>query len=208
MLQAFHYFPSIIYREERPEWVARTLELTQPYLAEIKELREDDPLPRTFPVFQTLPMHDDMDFEFLWGHILRTAQDIMRSERYKVDKYRFYMQSMWLQDVGTYGGQPAHTHKDSQICALFFLDTPEAGSYPVFEDPRMGKHMVELDAEISNNEVYPANNQVHFSNVVPGTILYFSSWLSHLITLNASDSNTRLIHFVVSARDRYDRCSM
>lgn len=208
MVQSFHYFPSIIYREERPEWVARTLELSQPYLAEVKELRKEDPLPRIFPVLQTLNMRDDPNFEFLWGHILRTTQDIMRSERYLVDKYKFYMQSMWLQDIGTYGGQPAHTHRDSQMCALFFLDTPEAGSYPVFEDPRAGKHMIELDAEISNDEVYPANSQVHFSNVVPGTILYFSSWLSHLITLNASDSNTRLIHFVVSATDRNNPCNM
>jgi uncharacterized protein (TIGR02466 family) len=208
MLQAFHYFPSVIYREEHPEWVTRTLALSNTYLADTNEFHKDNPLPRTFPVTQTATMHNDPEFEFLWGHVLRTSQDIMRSERYLVDKYRFYMQGMWLQDIGTYGGQPAHTHKNSQICALFFLDTPEGGSYPVFEDPRTGKHMVELDAEVSNNEVYPANRQVHFPNVIPGTLLYFSSWLSHLITLNASDSNTRLIHFVVSATDRNNSCNM
>ena len=208
MVQAFHYFPSIIYREERPEWVARTLELSGKYLTEIKELHEDNPLPRTFPVFQTMPMHNDPDFGFLWGHVLRTTQDIMRSERYLVDKYRFYMQSMWLQDIATYGGQPSHIHKNSQMCALYFLETPQTGSYPVFEDPRVGKQMIELDAEVSAEEVYPANNQVHFSNVVPGTLLYFSSWLPHLITLNAADTNTRLIHFVVSATDRNNPCNM
>lgn len=208
MLQAFHYFPSIIYREERPEWVARTLELSDRYLTEAKELREDNPLSRTFPVLQTLSMHDDADFKFLSGHVLQTAQDIMRGERYLVDNYKFYMQSMWFQDIGTYGGQPSHIHKDSQICALFFLKTPEAGSYPVFEDPRTGKRMMELDAEISPNDVYPANNQAHFANVTAGTLLYFSSWLSHLITLNAADSNTRLIHFVVSATDRNNPCNM
>lgn len=207
MVQAFHYFPSIIYREERPEWVARTLELSGKYLAEIKKFREDDPLPRNFPVLQTFSMHDDPEFEFLSGHVLRTSQDIMRGERYLVDNYKFYMQSMWFQDIATYGGQPSHIHKDSQICALYFLETPQMGSYPVFEDPRTGKRMIELAAEVSDTEVHPANNQVHFSNVIPGTILYFSSWLSHLITLNAADNSTRLIHFVVSATGRNNPCN-
>lgn len=208
MVQAFHYFPSIIYREERPEWVARTLELGNKYLTETKKFHEDNPLPRTFPVLQTASMHEDLEFEFLSGHVLRTSQDIMRGERYLVDNYKFYMQSMWLQDIASYGGQPSHTHRNSQMCALYFLETPTSGSYPVFEDPRASKRMIELDAEVSSDAVYPANHQVHFSNVVPGTVLYFSSWLSHFITLNASDESTRLIHFVVSATDRSTPCSM
>lgn len=205
MLSAFSYFPSAIYREERPEWAASTLAACEPYAVEARGWGD---LPRTFPVLQTRNMQDDPALSGLATHVRDTAINILREQRYLVERYAFWVSGMWLQEIGTYGGQPTHVHKTGQICALYFLETPESGSYPIFEDPRPGKLMSELDAEISPDEVYYGNNQVHFPNVQSGTILYSNSWLPHRIHLNGSDEHTKLIHFVVSAADRNNACNM
>jgi uncharacterized protein (TIGR02466 family) len=191
-MEAFTYFPSVIYREERPDWVGYTLQVAQKYYA----IAPDNDV-----MAQTTHMANDLDLKFLVDYLVLASDTILRSQGYDMDKYELYVSSLWGQDVKCTGGTNVHVHKNTQICGWLFLETPEGGSYPIYHDPRMNKQMIELDY-VQGTELTNASSYVHFNNVKPGTFLMANSWMQHQLTPNNSQAQTKSIHFTVSHRER------
>lgn len=200
-MDAFAYFPSMVYREEHPELVDYTLKVCDKHFAEQAKLHETNPLPKCFPVLQTNHMANDPELLYITEFFKTTAINILREQGYRVDNYNFYVQGMWGQDIKCYGGHAPHIHKNSQISGFFFLEVPEGGSYPVFHDPRAGRAMIELDFDIGQN-VTVASNQIHFNNMKPGTFMFFNSWLPHQLTLSATDKPTKFLHFTLAHQEK------
>ena len=191
-MEAFAYFPAMVYREEHPDWVGYTLQVAQKYYAAVQN---------GTPVAQTAYMANDPDLKFLVDYLLLAGDTILREQGYDMDKYEVYLSGLWGQDVKCTGGTNVHVHKNSQICGWFFLETPEGGSYPIYHDPRMNKQMVELDY-VQGPELTNASSYVHFNNVKPGTFLFANSWMQHQLTPNNSQAETKSIHFIISHRER------
>jgi uncharacterized protein (TIGR02466 family) len=191
-LQAFSYFPAMVYRDEHPEWVGYLKEAANKYYTGIS---------KDGPLCQTYSMVSDPAFKFLLDYLVMSSVEILESQGYAVGNYDFYVSQLWGQDVDCMGGTDVHVHKNSQISGWLFLETPENGAYPVYHDPRMNKAMVELDYA-QNSELTDASSRVHFNNVKPGTVLMANSWLQHQLIQNNSQAQTKSIHFVVSHRDR------
>jgi len=191
-MDAYTYFPSVIYREEHPDWVGYTLQVAQKYYAAAQN---------GSVMAQTDHMANDPDLKFLVDYLVLASNTILREQGYDVDKYELYVSGLWGQDVKCNGSTNVHVHKNSQICGWFFLETPEGGSYPVYHDPRMNKQMIELDY-IQSTELTNASTTVHFNNVQPGTILMANSWMQHQLTPNMAQTETKSIHFIVSYRER------
>jgi len=191
-MESYAYFPSVVYREEHPDWVDYTLQVAQKYYAAAQN---------GGAVAQTMHMANDLDLKFLVDYLVLASDTILRSQGYDVDKYELYVSGLWGQDVKCTGGTNVHVHKNSQICGWFFLETPEGGSYPVYHDPRMNKQMVELDY-VQGAELTNASSYVHFNNVKPGTVLMANSWMQHQLTQNMAQAETKSIHFIVSHRER------
>lgn len=191
-MDAYAYFPSAVYREERPDWVEYTLQVAQKYY---------DAAQNNNALAQTMHMANDPDLKFLVDYIVMAADAILRDQGYSMDKYELYVSGLWGQDVKCNGSTNIHVHKNSQLCGWFFLETPEDGSYPVFYDPRMNKQMIELDY-VQGEEIKNATSSVHFKNIKPGTVLMANSWMQHQLTPNMSQLETKSIHFIVSHRDR------
>ena len=191
-MEAYPYFSSAVYREERPDWVDYTLQVARKYYA-----TTDD----GGAMAQTTHMANDPDLKFLVDYLVLASDAILRDQGYDMDKYELYVSGLWGQDVKCTGGTNVHVHKHSQICGWFFLETPEGGSYPVYHDPRMNKQMVELDY-VQGTGLTNASSYVHFNNVKPGTVLMANSWMQHQLTQNTAQAETKSIHFIVSHRER------
>jgi uncharacterized protein (TIGR02466 family) len=191
-MDAFAYFSSNIYREEHPDWVGYTLQVTQKYYAAVQS---------GDLMAQTAHMADDPDLKFLVDYLLLAGNTILRDQGYDVDKYELYLSGLWGQDTGCNGGTNVHIHKNSQICGWFFLETPEGGSYPIYHDPRMNKQMIELDY-VQKTERTNASSLIHFNNIKPGTFLFANSWMQHQLTPNTSQAKTKSVHFLISHRER------
>jgi len=191
-MDRFEFFPSWVYRDEQPEWVAYSRQLVQKFYDQVASNGMLD---------QTAHMANDPDLKFLVDYLLLASNTILREQGYDMDKYDLYLSGLWGQDVKCNGSTNVHVHKNSQISGWFFLDTPEGGAYPVYHDPRMNKQMIELDyaqsAELTNSSSF-----VHFNNVKPGTILMANSWMQHQLTQNNSQTETKSVHFIVSHKDR------
>ena len=191
-MDRYEYFPSLIYRDERPDWVGYTLQVVEKYYAAVASKSVVD---------QTDHMANDPDLKFLVDYLVLASDTILREQGYNVDKYELYVSGLWGQDVKCNGGTNVHVHKNSQICGWFFLETPEKGAYPVYHEPRMNKQMVELDY-VQGPGLVNASSHVHFNNVKPGTILMANSWMQHQLTQNNSQEQTKSVHFIVSHRER------
>tara|TARA_R110000851_G_scaffold131165_1_gene264939 strand:+ start:858 stop:1436 length:579 start_codon:yes stop_codon:yes gene_type:complete len=191
-MEAYSYFSSPIYREERPEWVGETIEHSQKYYDQT-----DDSV-----VKQTGHMGNDPDLGYLTSYFRDRGVSILKDQGYLTDEYEFYVSAMWAQEFGCGGGNIMHVHGDSQISGFYFLEVSEGGSYPIFDDPRSGKKMSDLFSE-QKEEVNMATQQIHFNNVQSGTMLLFNSWLPHMITGNQSKTPTKFIHFILSQRKRF-----
>lgn len=203
-MRAYEYFPSVVYRDEHPEWVEYLKQATQKHYEWIEQNRPEN---QRWPLIQTAHMAQDPDVKFLCDYLLMASVEILRSQGYAVDCYDFYLSGLWGQDVKCYGATNVHIHKNSQISGWFFLDTPEGGSYPIYEDPRlMSKRMIELDYH-QGAEVMNATSYIHFNNVKPGTVLFSNSWLPHQLTQSSSDKQTKTIHFIVSHKDKESSCN-
>lgn len=192
-MEGFAYFPAIVYRDERPDYVGKFLPLCRRYLDDV---RDDKAL-----IIQSTSLSRDPGVKDLADYLLLSSADILRSQGYDTGRYDFYIQGLWVQEIRQGYGTNIHVHKDSQICGWFFLETPVGGSYPIYHDTRINKAMIELDY-IRSEEVTNATNAIHFNNVKPGTVLFGNSWMSHQLSNSNTDKPTRCIHFIISHKVR------
>lgn len=192
-MEGFAYFPAIVYRDERPDLVEKVLPICKQYLDQVRSPER--------PMAQSNHMGNDPAMREVADYLLLSAVDILRGQGYSVEKYDFYLQGLWAQEVNKGGGTNVHVHKNSQICGWFFLETPEGGAYPVYHDTRMNKNMVELDF-VQGEEVINATNMINFNNVQPGTVLFSNSWMQHQLMGSSSEQPSRCIHFIISHKER------
>ncbi len=191
-MEAYSYFPSLIYREERVEWLEETLKHCKQYY------EKSEPS----IVKQTCPMVSDPNLNYLSSYFKDKGISILKEQGYLTDEYEFYVSGMWGQEFNCNGSNIMHVHSSSQISGFYFLETSEGGSYPIFDDPRTGKQMSDLWA-IQSEEITLATNKIHFNNVMPGTMMMFNSWLPHMITTNQVNTPTKFIHFILSCNKRF-----
>ena len=189
-MESYVYFSSPIYREERPEWVEETVKHSKQHVGE------------DAVVVQTGPMDKDLDLAYLTSYFRDKGVSILKEQGYLTDEYEFYVSGMWGQEFACTGSNIMHVHGDSQISGFYFLDVSEGGSYPIFDDPRSGKRMADLQAAPSD-ELTMASPYIHFNNVQAGTMILFNSWLPHMITSNQSNEPTKFVHFILSQRKRF-----
>lgn len=195
-MERYDYYPSAIYREEIPDWVENTLKIGRKYFEQGKDCQNNS------VVVQTEAMTKDPDLEFLRSYFRDKGVSILKEQGYLTDRYEFFVKGMWGQEFACTGSNILHTHSDSQISGFYFLETPEGGSYPIFDDPRAGKKMTDLESAFTE-QITMATPLIHFNNVMAGTMMFFNSWLPHMIAKNSAEDNTKFIHFILSSRERF-----
>lgn len=192
-MEGYAYFPAIVYRDERPDLVEKVLPTAMKHLDKVRD--------STWAVLQSGHLGNEPEVRELADYILWNSVDILRTQGYIVEKYDFYLQGFWAQELGKNAGTNVHVHKNSQICGWFFLEVPENGAYPIYHDTRSNKGMIELDFA-QGDDISNATSMIHFNNVIPGSVLFSNSWMNHQLVGRDSKSPTRCIHFIVSHKDR------
>lgn len=192
-MESFAYFPTLVYRDERPDFVDQVLPLCN---ARLDEVRAVDA-----PMCQSGHLGRYAEARELSDYLLGSSIEILRSQGYAVERYDFSVQGLWAQEVKRGGGTNIHVHKNSQICGWFFLEAAEGGAYPAYHDTRMNKNMIELDY-MQGGDVTVATSSIHFSNIVPGTVLFSNAWVNHQLVSGNSEQPVKCIHFIITHKDK------
>ena len=192
-MEGFAYFPAIVYRDERPDLIKKTLPTCLGYLDRVRNPES--------PMCQSEHLGNDPALREVVDYLLFSAVDLLRGQGYAVEKYDFYLQGLWAQEINGGLGTNVHVHKNSQICGWMFLETPVGGAYPVYYDTRMNKSMIELDF-VQGEEITNATNTINFNNMQPGTVMFGNSWMQHQLAGTNAETPTRCLHFIVAHRER------
>jgi hypothetical protein len=193
-MNEFCYFSTPIYRREAPELVGSTLKCTDRYISAQRDLRES----LCADVLQTVSLEHDPDISDVLSLFVRTAVDILEEQGYDTSLYNFYPEA-WAQSIISPGYHDVHVHPNVCVSALLFLQVPENGSFPVFQDPRSGKNASELRGRSNEiNVISHSTSLIHFDNVIPGTMLLFNSWLPHKLSQSRTNIPTKFLHLGLS----------
>ena len=185
----FDYFPSSVYRLEKPNFLEIVKKVSDAYLA-LNETEE-----------KLCKMSNDFSHEYPMeefnAYVLNTAWNILKSQGYAMDKYRTVFSSMWTQDHHPTSSMAEHTHNGgAQIIAFYFLDCPENGSNAVFHDPRPAKVIIALD-EQDATQATPASRLIQFTPK-PGTLILSNAYFPHSFMRNSSNSSVRFVHMNIN----------
>jgi len=143
-------------------------------------------------------MANDPELKEFKTFIKDTSYTILTEQGYDLTGHRLTFKDLWVQEFPKAGGGEhwPHVHESSHISGFYFLKCSKKTSRPVFHDPRPGKWITELP--LKKEIVKYAYNRFEYP-VIPGTFVFFNSYLTHQYSLDPGVEPFRFIHFNVQA---------
>jgi hypothetical protein len=191
-MEYFDYFPSRVYRAERPDLAQQVSSVCNRHLNQVRN--------NETAFCQTKNLGRELELVPLSDYLLLSAGNILREQGYMVEKYDFYVSGLWAQELKRGGNTDIHAHSNSQISGWIFLEVTNPSISAVYHDTRINKQMIELDFQQKDNIKF-ATNSIYFDNIISGTVLFSNSWMNHQLLSSDSDKPTTCIHFTISHRD-------
>ncbi len=192
-MQHFNYFPSRVYRDERPDLVHEVLSTCDQHLNQVTN--------NNFLFYETNHLGRESNLRQLSDYLLLSAGNVLREQGYVVEKYDFYLSSLRAQKIEKNGYIEPRSHKNSQISGWFFIEVPEPSSVSVvYHDTRINKNMIELEYRQEQNIIF-ATTSIYFNDIQVGTVLFNNSWMESHLTGSDFNLITKCIHFTISHRD-------
>jgi hypothetical protein len=193
-LDQWHYFPSVLYTIEKPEYLPLLRAIGAEY---IDAISKNTQLNEIYPVWQTVGFqHDARIAEFI-KFIGTTCWDILAGQGYNMVPFHTTITELWCQEHHKFSGQDEHMHgHGNQISGFYFLDVPTDPPRAAIHDPRPAKIYANLPEANQVNATY-ASNIINFLPK-PGMFMFMNSWLPHSLTKNPSADPFRFLHFNVS----------
>lgn len=148
-------------------------------------------------------MGNDSELKEFKAFIKDTSYTILNEQGYDLSGHKLYFKDLWVQEFPKAGGGEhwPHVHESSHISGFYFLKCSPKTSMPVFHDPRPAKWITELP--MKQESVQYAYNRFSYP-VLPGTFVFFNSYLTHQYVLDAGIEPFRFVHFNVQCFKPYE----
>jgi uncharacterized protein (TIGR02466 family) len=148
-------------------------------------------------------MRNNQELNGFKTFIKNTSYNILTNQGYDLSGYKLYFKDLWVQEFPRAGGGEhyPHVHESSHISGFYFLKCSPKTSIPIFHDPRPTKWITELP--IKKESVQYAYNTFSYP-VLPGTFLFFNSYLTHQYALDAGIDPFRFVHFNIQCFKPYE----
>jgi uncharacterized protein (TIGR02466 family) len=203
------YFNSLIYLEDKPEWVNYINNVCDKYIEEAKKANEEIILEREKKLEKKIndfgmthhssPLLGNKDLQEFQNYISKNCWNILDHMGYDLKDYNLYFNDLWVQQFSEKGGghHEGHVHPNSHISGFYFLKCSDKTSYPIFHDPKPGKMMIQLP-EKDKAKITEASEKIYLIPI-PGVIMYFPAYLKHEFTVDWGIEPFRFIHFNLQA---------
>jgi len=208
LLAIDHLFPSPIWRGEAPQFVKSLNKASDPYIKKAKKNMADQVKKRNKTkemkgdlgfVYHSTTLIGDPSFELLTQYILGTSFNLLNEQGYSLENHQLFLTELWVQEFAKNGGghHETHIHWNGHMSGFYFLKCSDKTSYPIFENPRPGKQMIDLPQKDRTKRT-EASNQISLK-VQPGSMVFFPSYLPHLFTVDEGVEPFRFIHWNIQA---------
>tara|TARA_X000001388_G_scaffold65817_1_gene52384 strand:- start:614 stop:1261 length:648 start_codon:yes stop_codon:yes gene_type:complete len=202
-------FQSAVYRTEAPQYLDLVNKICDPFIVEAKKRTAPQIVSREAKAgkdigdiglsYHTENLINDATLYQFRRFIKSTSENILDSQGYDMTNYNLEYTEMWCQEFASKGGghHDTHIHWNNHISGFYFLKCSDKTSAPMFHDPRAGKMMTQLP-EKDKNIVTLATEKV-LLKPVPGTMMFFNSFLPHQFIVDNGVEPFRFIHFNLQA---------
>ena len=203
------FFPSLVYFMEKPEWIETINKISNEYIEKAKR-RDAGLLQRRKDrygnigdhgmTFHSASMIEDIRLKNFKDFITENCVQILENQGYDLTEHLMRWTELWVQEFGKNGGghHDTHIHGNNHMSGFYFLQCSHKTSYPVFHDPRPGKLMTQLPVQKGINA---AIEKIDYK-IVPGTLMFFNSYLPHQFTVDDGVEPFRFIHFNLQAIEK------
>jgi len=204
------YFSSPVYIEEKPEWVEKLDNFSNPYIKQARDDQEENNKKRLTlgykndigMTYHSLPLEPDENFRFFHDYVAQKSRWCLDDMGYKMDDYNLVYTESWVQEFSFNGAGHHwfHTHANNHISGFYFLKSSDKTSRPFFQDPRVAHVPLKLK-EKEPTKISNANDIVNF-NVKPGTLMLFPAYMSHAYMVDHGIEPFRFIHINIRAVEK------
>jgi len=178
MKQIEHFFPTPIASIRDVDMAEKMLPIAKKYLADKKHLSNEWGYKNTYKSNGGLNEYKDFDEFTNWIH----------------DQARWYLNELGYKCPNEFSTQifasemlegdkhGPHTHPNSILSGVFYLQAPEGSSKILFNDPKPYRKYIDL--EVENNTLH--NYHQVFFNAEKGLLVLWQSWIEHEVPENKS----------------------
>jgi hypothetical protein len=208
-LNIIEAFKTPIFLEQKNEWVNILNNLSDKYIdiskIELQKIIKEEHIKLNKDIgdhgyaYHSSNLSNDINFKEFIDYIILKSYDILNYIGYNLLNYNLFLNELWVQQFGEKGGghHEGHVHHDSHISGFYFLKCSDKTSYPVFIDPRVAK--IILDLPLKNEDDFTFGNKKIHLKPVPGTLVFFPSYLEHQFVVDHGIEPFRFIHFNIQA---------
>jgi len=127
--------------------------------------------------------------------IEKNSTEFLTQMGYDLKKYKMNITEMWVQEFSKNGcgWHRSHNHWNGHISGFLFLKCSEKTSYPILQDPRVGKLMNDLP-QLDSKKIDHSSNEVNLT-IKPGLTVFFPSYLMHEFVPDLGIDPFRFIHW-------------
>ena len=142
------YFPTVIWSEEKPEFVKSLNKASNKYISDARK-REKEFIKKHGDFgrsYHSTPLTADNDFLDFRNYIGQKSWEYLDHQGYDMSKYTTMFSELWVQEFAKKGGghHSAHIHWNQHVSGFYFLKCSDKTSYPVFHEPKTGARTTKL----------------------------------------------------------------
>ena len=195
------YFPTVIWTEEKPEFVKSLNKASNKYINDARKRNKEHI--KKFGDFGTshhsTSLTIDNDFIDFRNYVGQKSWEYLDHQGYDMSQYTTMFSELWVQEFAKKGGghHAAHIHWNQHVSGFYFLKASDKTSYPIFHEPRTGARTTKLKVKKLSDVSY-GTELVQF-RVQPGVLIMFPGYLEHEFAVDYGKEPFRFIHWNIQA---------
>lgn len=179
-----HYFPSVIGREEHPEWLPEIRALHASLFFDENSVNKDFYANGQTTYGKKPSLHTLPEFQPFCNFIVSRAKAYLDLQGYDSEHIpwnMFFFANKFLPG----SAHPKHVHSQCNLSGIFYIDTPPGSSPIIFTPNASYKDMIDYPHMIKDPTNWYNYKSVSY-NPYPGLMLIWPSYLYHEVPPNAS----------------------
>ena len=204
------YFSSPVYAEDKPEWIEKLNNLSEPHIKKARDEKIEENKKREIlgykndigQAYHSHPLEPDENFRFFHNYMAEKSRWCLDDMGYDMNNYNLLFTESWVQEFSFNGAGHHwfHTHSNNHISGFYFLKASDKTSKPFFQDPRTAHPPLKLK-EKDSSKITNANDIINY-NVKPGTLMLFPAYMSHAYMVDHGLEPFRFIHINMRAVEK------
>ena len=162
------------------------LPITKKYLSDQSKINYNQNYKTTyFGKKDGLEINEDMNL--FSNYISELAIEFMRKQGYKI-RFPQFKPFIFANEMYENDHHNVHSHANSMLSGVFYLQTPEGSGSISFYDPKPRRNFISRETE------FETDSNMNIFNVQPkkGLLLIWESWLEHSVMRNHSKDDSRI----------------